>query len=179
MTTDTDVTTQVHRIYISAAPERIWAAIVSPEWTVRYGYAAPVSYDLRPGGEYRSTPSEDMRKFAADQGFPMPDVIVDGEVLECDPPRRLVQTWRMLMDPNTAAEPFTRLTYEIEELPHQPGVCRLTVIHDLTGAPVTASQTRGADDVSLQGGGGWPWILSDLKSLLETGTAFSQSAGAR
>ena len=165
--------TQLHCVYIKAAPQRIWDAITRPEWTVRYGYGAPVHFELRAGGAYRSTPSDDMRKYAAEHGFPMGDVIVDGEVVECDPPRRLVQTWRMLMDPATAAEPFTRLTYDIEELPHQPGVCRLTITHDLTGAPATAAQTGGSTELT-DGGGGWPWILSDLKSLLETGSAFTR-----
>src|SRR5215210_5774231 len=106
MTSATDVTTQVYCVYIKATPQKIWDAITRPEWTVRYGYAAPVDYDLRPGGGYRSTPTDEMRKYAANSGFSMPDVIVDGEVVESDPPRRLVQTWRMLMDPTTAAEPF-------------------------------------------------------------------------
>ncbi len=174
MTTSTDdVTTQVYRVYIRADAQKIWDAITRPEWTVRYGYAAPVDYELRPGGGYRSTATDAMRKYAADNGVPRPDVIVDGEVVECDAPRRLVQTWRMLMDPRTAGEPMTRLTYEIDELPGSSGVCRLTVTHDLTNAPVTASQTRGTEEMG-EGGGGWPWILSDLKSLLETGSAFSQ-----
>jgi len=173
MTTAADVTTQVYCVYIKAAPQKVWDAITQPEWTVRYGYAAPVDYDLRPGGRYRSTATDEMRKYAAEHGFPMPEVIVDGEVVECDPPRKLVQTWRMLMDPTTAAEPFTRLTYEIDELPTQPGVCRLTVVHDLAGAPATAAQTRGSIELA-EGGGGWPWILSDLKTLLETGSAFTR-----
>jgi uncharacterized protein YndB with AHSA1/START domain len=112
-----------------------------------------------------------MRDYAASAGFAMPDVIVDGEVIEVDEPRRLVQTWRMLMDPSTAAEPFTRLTYEIDESPTQPGVCKLTVIHELVGAPVTASMVAGADEAGA--GGGWAWILSDLKTLVETGGTFA------
>ncbi len=95
-----------------------------------------------------------------------------GEVVESDPPHRLVQTWRMLMDEQTAREPFTTLTYEITELPTQPGVCRLTVVHDLTGAPVTAAMTAGSQEES-GAGGGWAWVLSDLKTLVETGSAFA------
>lgn len=174
MTTNTetsaDVTTQVYRVYIKATPQRIWDAITQPEWNGRYGYGAPSTYDLRPGGAYRSTPSDEMRKYAAEQGYPMPEVVVDGEVLESDPPRKLVQTWRMLMDEQTATEPFTKLTYEIVEVPTQPGVCKLTVIHDLTGAPVTAAMTSGSQE-EYGAGGGWAWILSDLKTLLETGSA--------
>jgi uncharacterized protein YndB with AHSA1/START domain len=166
----TDVTTQVYRVYIRATPQKIWDAITQPEWNARYGYGAPGMYDLRPGGAYWSTPSDEMRKYAAEQGFPMPDVIVDGEVIESDPPRKLVQTWRMLMDEQTAKEPFGKLTYEIAELPGQPGVCKLTVIHDLAGAPATAALTSGTQE-EHGAGGGWPWVLSDLKSLVETGSA--------
>ena len=162
-------TTQVHQVYIKASPERIWEAITQPEWNQRYGYSAPGEFDLRPGGAYRSTPSAEMRAYAAEQGFPMPDVIVDGEVIESDPPPKLVQTWRMLMDPTTAAEGFTRLTYEIADV--GKGLSKLTVTHDLSGAPATAAMTSGTQE-GAGGGGGWPWVLSDLKTLLETGAAF-------
>jgi uncharacterized protein YndB with AHSA1/START domain len=101
----------------------------------------------------------------------MPDVIGDGEVIEVDPPRLLKQTWRLLMDPTTAAEPFTTLTYEIEESKTQPGVCKLTVTHDLAGAPATAAVVSGSDDAGA--GGGWAWVLSDLKSMVETGKTFN------
>jgi uncharacterized protein YndB with AHSA1/START domain len=93
-------------------------------------------------------------------------VVADGEVVEADPPRKLVQTWRMLMDPGMAAEGFTRLTWEIEET--QGGVSKLTVIHDVEGAPKILALVRG--DMEAEGaGGGWPAVLSDLKTLLETG----------
>jgi uncharacterized protein YndB with AHSA1/START domain len=162
--TETKVTTQVYRVYIKASPEAIWDAITSPEWTQRYGYGGRGEYDLRPGGAYRGLTSEAMRSMGA------PDLAVDGEILEADPPRRLVQTWRMLMDPELAAEGFTRLTYEIEE--GQGGVTKLTVIHDLEGAPRLALLVGGA--MEAQGaGGGWSWVLSDLKTLLETGESFA------
>jgi uncharacterized protein YndB with AHSA1/START domain len=171
MTTDAS-TTQVYRVWIKASPEKIWTAITDPEWTARYAYAAPVHYDLKPGGAYRSTATDEMREFAAQNGFPMPDVIVDGEVVEADPPRKLVQTWRMLMDPSTASEPFTTLTYEIEDAQMQPGVCKLTVTHELAGAPATAAMVAGTGDGGA--GGGWGWILSDLKTLIETDKAFAE-----
>jgi uncharacterized protein YndB with AHSA1/START domain len=154
------VTTQVYRVYIRATPEAIWNAITKPEWTERYGYGGRAEFDLRPGGGYRGLTSQAMRDMGA------PDIAVDGEVIESDPPRRLVQTWRMVMDPEMASEGFTRLTWEIEE--GRDGVTRLTVIHDLEGAPKLAVLVGG--QMEAQGaGGGWSWVLSDLKSLLETG----------
>ena len=170
-TTDTVATVQVYRVYIKATPQAIWDAITQPEWTERYGYPIHSHYELRPGGQYRGLPAEAMKAAAAEHGFPIPEVCVDGEVIEADPPRRLVQTWRMLMDPGTAAEQFTRVTYEIDE---KEGMTRLTVIHDLEGAPLTAVMVSGAgDDEDGGGGGGWAWILSDLKTLLETGSRLS------
>jgi uncharacterized protein YndB with AHSA1/START domain len=170
-TTDRAVTTQIHRVYIKAEPERIWQAITDPEWNGRYGYGAPGHFELRAGGAYRSFATEDMKRFSAEMGWELPEVIVDGEVLEVDPPRRLVQTWRMAMDPTAAAEGFSRLTYEIEG-PGPDGVCRLTVTHELAGMPTLAAMTSGDNAFGEMGGGGWPWILSDLKTLLETGEAF-------
>jgi uncharacterized protein YndB with AHSA1/START domain len=159
-------TTQVYRIYIKATPEAIWEAITKPEWTEKYLYEARVDFDLRPGGAYRAYPSDAMRVHGAEMGYPIPDVVVDGEVIEADPPRRLVQTWRMLMDPAMAAEGFTRLTWEIEAT--QGGVSKLTVVHDVDGAPQIAALISGA--MEDQGaGGGWVAILSSLKTLLETG----------
>ena len=164
-------TTQVHRVYIKAEPERIWQAITDPEWNGRYGYAAPAEYELKPGGSYRAFAGESMKQASAAMGWDLPEVVVDGEVLEADPPRRLVQTWRMAMDPTAKAEGFSRLTWEIEG-PGQDGVCRLTVTHELAGMPSLAAMTSGDNAFGEMGGGGWPWVLSDLKTLLETGEAF-------
>jgi hypothetical protein len=84
--------------------------------------------------------------------------MIVGQVIESDPPRKLVQTWHPLF--NAASSAHTRLTYEIDE--SQSGVCTVTMIHDVAGAPMVAGDPS-------RGGGGWPWVLSDLKSLLETG----------
>jgi uncharacterized protein YndB with AHSA1/START domain len=158
--TETSVTTQVYRVYIKATPEAIWDAITDPDWTEKYGYGGRGEFDLRPGGAYKGFTSEAMRSMGA------PDLGVDGEVIEADRPRRLVQTWRMVMDPEMAEQGFTRLTWEIEE--GKGGVTKLTVIHDLEGAPKLATLMSGA--MEDQGaGGGWSWVLSDLKTLLETG----------
>jgi uncharacterized protein YndB with AHSA1/START domain len=151
---DQTTTTQVYRIFIRATPEQIWDAITKPEWNARYGYRCPGEYDLRPGGAYRAFANEEMR---ANGGA---EVAVDGEVVEVDPPRRLVQTWRATW----FEEGFTRLTYEIE--PGPGGVTSLTLIHELEGAPQTASQVAGAIEGA---GGGWPLVLSELKTLVETG----------
>jgi uncharacterized protein YndB with AHSA1/START domain len=159
-TTETNVETQVYRVYIRTTPQAIWDAITKPEWSQRYGYGGSVEIDLRPGGAFRALASDEMRAVGA------PEVAVDGEVIEADPPRKLVQTWRMRMDDNLAAEGFTRLTYEIEE--RADGVTKLTVIHDLEGAPQLANLLSGGSE-STGAGGGWSWVLSDLKSLLETG----------
>jgi uncharacterized protein YndB with AHSA1/START domain len=157
---ETGTTTQVYRIFIKASPQKIWDAITKPEWTERFGYGLRDDYDLRPGGKYRGLANDGMKQMG------MPDVVVDGEVIESDPPRKLVVTWRMAMDPRLNAEGFTRLTYEILE--GKGGVSRLSVIHDCAGRPGHAAMVAGV----LQGpgeGGGWLWILSDLKSLLERG----------
>ena len=100
----------------------------------------------------------------------MSGVIVDGEVIESDPPRRLVITWRMAIDPSMKSEGFTRLTYEIEEGTN--GVSRFSVLHDVTGTPGHAAMIAG-DKQGPGAGAGRTWILSDLKSLLENGNAMS------
>jgi uncharacterized protein YndB with AHSA1/START domain/DNA-binding transcriptional ArsR family regulator len=160
ITTETK-TIQVYRVYIRATPEAIWTAITDPEWTGRYGYQSPSDYDLRPGGAYRGLANEGMLAQGA------PEVVLDGEVIEADPPRKLVQTWRMLMDPGLAAEGFTRLTYEIE--PSGGESSRLTVTHDVSGAPGVAALVGGERE-DTGAGGGWAWVLSGLKTVLETGS---------
>ncbi len=165
---DTSLTTQIYRVFIRATPQAIWDAITKPEWTERFGYRVRDEYDLRPGGKYRAYANEGMLSMG------MPEVTVDGEVIESDPPSKLVVTWRMAMNPKLAAEGFTRLTYEIEE--GRGGVSRLSVIHDLTGTPGHAAMVAG-DKQGPGEGGGWTWILSDLKTLLESGQAMSNSQG--
>jgi uncharacterized protein YndB with AHSA1/START domain len=88
----------------------------------------------------------------------MGDAEWDEEVFEADPPRRLVHQWISAYDPELAAEEPSRITWEIE--PQESGVTKLTVVHDqLEGAPKTAEQVAG----------GWMYLLSGLKTLLETG----------
>ena len=96
------------------------------------------------------SPRQEMKQASAAMGWDIPEVIVDGEVLEADPPRRLVQTWRMAMDPTAKAEGFSRLTWEIEG-PGQDGVCRLTVTHELAGMPSLFAMTSGQQRVRRHG----------------------------
>jgi uncharacterized protein YndB with AHSA1/START domain len=158
--TETGVeTTQVFEIYIKAPADRVWDAITNPEWNAKYGYQGAMKYDMRPGGAFQAFANADMRAMG------LPEVIIDGEVLECSPPNRLVQTYRWLFTEESKKEGFTKVTWEIEQT--EAGFTRLTVTHQLDGAPQMAAATKSK--FSVHGGGGWTWILSDLKSLIETG----------
>jgi len=169
MTTETaETTVQVYRTYIRASAEAIWEAITTPEWTAKYGYAMLVDYELKTGGAFRVYANEGMKAMGC------PDVISDGEVIEADPPHKLIQTWRMTMTPEMAAEAFTRVTFDIA--PVRGGVTRLTVTHDVTGAPMWAAVLRG-DHESGGAGGGWSEILSGLKTILETGEQMPFQSG--
>jgi uncharacterized protein YndB with AHSA1/START domain len=170
MTSAGTKTTQVFRVYIKASPQAVWDAITKREWTERYGYGGGPEHDLSQTGPYRLLTSEKMKAAGAEGGFKVPDVAIDGEVLEVDEPHKLVLTWRMLMDDNLAAEGFTRLTYEIDEVPN--GVTKLTIVHELEGAPQLALLVAGEWE-NRGAGGGWSWVLSGLKTLLETGTEMS------
>ena len=139
--------TQVYQVFIKASPERIWEAITDPDFTTRYFHGSRVELRLVAGSEYRG--------WSPDRS----ELYVDGEVLEVDPPRRLVHTWRALYDPELAAEEPSRVTWEIDE--REGGMSLLTVVHDrLEGAPKTARNVSGE---------GWMHVLSGLKTLLETG----------
>jgi uncharacterized protein YndB with AHSA1/START domain len=146
MTTMVETTTQVYEVFIKATAEQIWDAITKPEFTRKYFYGSRHQIDLRPGGKYLS--------LAGDSD----DVMVDGEVQESDPPRRLVHTWQVHWDPDMSGEPASRVTWEIE--PQDGGFAKLTVVHDqLEASPKTAAGVAG----------GWSFVLSGLKTLLETG----------
>jgi uncharacterized protein YndB with AHSA1/START domain/DNA-binding transcriptional ArsR family regulator len=147
---------QVYQIFIRATPEQIWDAITRPEFTAQYFYGSRVATNAATG-----TP---IRHYAPDGTT----LWGDDSVLESDPPRRLVHSWRSLYDPELAAEPSSRVTWEIE--PQPGGVTKLTVVHDeLENSPQTATHVAG----------GWMFILSGLKTLLETGSALAErSIGA-
>jgi uncharacterized protein YndB with AHSA1/START domain len=157
---------EVFQVSIKATPQAIWTAITDPAWNRRYGYQSPSEYELRPGGAFRTLATAEMKQGGG------PDVIIDGEVVECDPPRKLVQTWRPLWDPESLAEGAKRLTWEIVE--GKDGVCTLTVTHELANAPKTRYMVTGKDP---NAGGGWPFMLEDLKRLLETGSATGTGSG--
>jgi uncharacterized protein YndB with AHSA1/START domain len=142
MTTMTATATQVYSVFIKATPEQIWEAITNPEFTEKYFYASRV--ELANGRR---------RTFG-----PEGQLWGDEAILEEDPPRRLVHGWRALYDPELAEEATSRVTWEIDQ--QEGGVSRLTVTHDqLEGAPKTAESVAG----------GWMYVLSGLKTLLETG----------
>jgi uncharacterized protein YndB with AHSA1/START domain len=164
MTTTTSTrTTQVFRVYIKASAEKVWEAITSPEWNARYGYPGHSEYDLRPGGAFRALMPAEM---VAEHG--VPELACDGEVVEVDAPHRLVQTYRFNFAPDQTAEGFHEVTWDLHE--EHGGITRLTVTHDVTDAPIAAAMIEGSANLG-EGGGGWAWILSDLKTLLETGGA--------
>jgi uncharacterized protein YndB with AHSA1/START domain len=145
-------TTKVFRVFIRATPERIWEAMTKTEFTRKYFFGSSSESTYEVGAPILSH-------------NPDGELLRDGEVLECDPPRKLVTTWRSLWEPETAEEPPSRVTYEIEQT--EPGVCQVTVIHDqLEKAPRTSA---GID--------GWTYILSGLKTLLETGQPMAQPNG--
>jgi uncharacterized protein YndB with AHSA1/START domain len=155
MTTITETrttTTQVYEVFIKASPEQIWEGITNPDFTEQYFYGSRANYDLRPGGRYAGVAAGDESQ-----------QLVDGEVVESDPPRRLIHTWRALYDPETAVEPYSRVSWEIE--PQDGGFTKLTVVHDrLDESPKTA----------LSVAGGWSYVLSGLKTLLETGKPLAE-----
>jgi uncharacterized protein YndB with AHSA1/START domain len=142
MTTMTAQTTQVYSVFIKATPEQIWDAITNPEFTPKYFYGSLVTVTPE---TYRGLDAA-----GAD--------LVTGTVFEYEPPTRLVHGWRALYDPETAVEDDSRVTWEIEA--QEGGYSKLTVVHDqLEGAPKTA----------LSVASGWSYVLSGLKTLLETG----------
>ncbi|MCB0864456.1 MAG: metalloregulator ArsR/SmtB family transcription factor [Solirubrobacterales bacterium] len=136
---------KVFEIYIKTTPERLWEAIVDPKLRSRYTFGVGVVSDWEPGSSYRG-------EVPTSRG---PLVINEGENLEVEPPRRLVQSFNATWSDDVRAEGTSRVTWEIEQVEDS---CRLTVTHD---------QLREGANNELYGG--WPMILSGLKTLLETG----------
>jgi uncharacterized protein YndB with AHSA1/START domain len=138
---------KIFEIYIKTTPERLWQAITDPELRRKYAFGVGVYSDWKPGSSYTGRATG--MTIAPD----MP--IAEGENLEVDPPRRLVQTFRALWSDDVKGEGSSRVTWEIEPIGDSS---RLTVTHD---------QLREGANSELYGG--WPMILSGLKTLLETG----------
>ena len=123
---------QTHRIHIKATPEEVWDALLNRG--EEYGYHARAEYDLDTA-TFKGLANAQMREYG------MPDVLIDGEILEADLPNRLVQTWNPLFDERITAEPPVRLTWYVEEWPN--GVTRLTLSADCEDAPLTYGITSG------------------------------------
>ena len=133
---------KVFEIYIKTTPEQLWQAITDPEMRARYTFGVGVESDWTEGSEYEA---KHLRG----------GLLMDGENLEVDPPRRLVQSYNARWSDEVAAEGTSRVTWEIEQVADS---CRLRVVHD---------QLREGANEEIYGG--WPMILSGLKTLLETG----------
>lgn len=134
----------VYSIFIRAPRETVWRALTESEYTLHYYYASTVESDWRPGSSYRYRVGDDLA--------------IEGDVLESDPPSRLAMTFHAVWDERVAADPPSRVTWELEEA--GPGVTKLTLVHG-----GFASRNETYEQVS----GGFPFILSGLKTLLETG----------
>ena len=134
---------KVFEIYIKTTPERLWEAITDGELRRRYNFGVGVESDWTPGSRYVGTHPN------------APGMLLEGENLEVEPPHRLVQSFHARWSDEVSAEGTSRVTWEIEPVADS---CRLTVTHD--------QLREGANDELY---GGWPMILSGLKTLLETG----------
>ena len=135
-------TMTVFEIYIKTTPERLWEAITDKEMRARYSFGVGTESEWTPGSQYSS-------------GVPGVIDIASGENLEVDPPRRLVQSFKAMWSEDVQREGTSRVTWEIEPVGDS---CRLAVTHD--------QLEEGANSELW---GGWPMILSGLKTLLETG----------
>ena len=133
---------KVFEIYIKTSPERLWQAITDDETRRKYNFGMGIQSEWTPGSPYESV-------------NPASTLLAAGENLEVDPPRRLVQSFNALWGEDVKTEGTSRVTWEIEPVGDS---CRLTVTHD---------QLREGANSQLYGG--WPMILSGLKTLLETG----------
>ena len=134
---------KVFEIYIRTTPDRLWEAITDPEIRAKYNFGVGVQSDWKPGSRLEmSSPNAGA-------------LLGDGEVLEAEPPTRLVHTMTALWGDDVSAEGQSRVTWDIEPIGDS---CRLTVTHD---------QLREGANGQLYGG--WPMILSGLKTWLETG----------
>jgi len=134
----------VYVTFIRTTPEQLWLALTSPKFTTQYWFGMHSETDWKAGSPWRLV-------------FPDGRVADTGEVIEADPPKRLVLKWRNEFKPELKSEGYSRCTIELEPM---GGAMKLTITHTMDG-----TQSKFIEAVS----GGWPRILSNLKSLLETG----------
>jgi len=140
--------TQVFAIFIRAPREHVWQALTESDYTLKYYYASTVESDWQPGSSLLYKIGD--------------DTAIVGEVIEATPPEKLVTTFDAQWDEAIRADPASRITWILEEA--GPGVSKLTVVHDsYERSAATAEQVAG----------GMPYILSGLKTLLETGEPLS------
>ncbi len=144
---------KVFEIYIKTTPERLWEAITDPEQRAKYSFGVGTRSDWTSGSTYEA--------FHPGAGI----AIAEGENLEVDPPRRLVQSFTALWSDEVKSEGASRVTWDIEQVADS---CRLTVTHD--------ELREGANEELY---GGWPMILSGLKTLLETGELLTTPGSLR
>ncbi len=142
-----DLMEKVFEIYIKTTPERLWEAITDAELRSQYSFGVRVNSDWTPGSRYEAVHPQ------------APTAISEGENLEVDRPHRLVQSFNAIWSDDVKREGTSRVTWEIEPVGDS---CWLTVTHD---------QLR--EDANDQIYGGWPQILSGLKTLLETGESLT------
>jgi uncharacterized protein YndB with AHSA1/START domain len=137
--------TLAYETYVRATPSQLWDALTDPAKTPAYVYGGAVRSDFEPDSSI---------------AFVGPDgrASLEGTVLQAEPGARLVYTWRLLYSPEVAADRPSRVSWEITPLGEQ--VCKLTVVHD---------QLDGNTATFRDSAGGWPVILSGLKTLVETG----------
>ena len=157
-------TEHVYTIYINAPAQKIWEAITRSEHTTQWGYGGAVEYDMRPGGRYVNYTTDEMKQMG------MGEIAVSGTVVDVAAPHRLVLDWAPAWHPDL--EP-TRLTWELTEYPS--GLTKVTLTPDVAKAPELGAEIAGGNDPG-QGGGGWPWCLSGLKTLVETGRSMDAPA---
>ena len=138
----------VYVTYIRTTPEKLWQALIDPEFTRRYWCDTHQESDWKEGASWR---------------IMIPDgrVADSGEVLEIEPPRKLVLSWRNEFRPEVRAEGYSRLTYQLEPVGES---VKLTVVHEMD-----RPDSKLIEGVSS----GWPHILASLKSLLETGESLA------
>jgi len=142
---------KVFEIYIKSTPERLWEAITDPAIRARYNFGAGAHSDWTAGARIELKSGELL--------------LGEGELLEIDPPRKLVHTLLAHFSPEAEAEGFSRVTWEIEPVGDS---CRVTLVHD-----------EMRDGACEQIYGGWPMILSGLKTLLETGELLTTPGSLR